>query len=309
MLLGEFLNSLAKMSSIDEKDENLVKLLGIKEVATAEISDELGSKIQSSLMTLDAALNNPEIVNKLKAESLNAVDDKLGALAKDVFKTDDAFIEALKGTKGTYNRMDLFAKHISEAHATAIRVLEEAKGGTDDKGAKAELQKKIDELNLELSGAKENTVPSTDHQDTIDGYEDIILKLHKKGLFSNYNYIKTIERDVAEIAGISYFDNELLKRGVKLVNNEGVLSLETGEGTKYFVDNKEVTPKDLADGLLAEHKLLEVNGTPTTPVVTPLVAPIPGAPPANGADMSAVAIAIEHVETLKTLGEATPAQS
>lgn len=309
MLLGELVNSLAKMAGIEEKDENLTKLLAVKEVATAEVADDLSTAIQSKLMTTEAAMNNPEIVNKLKAESLNAVDDKLGTLAKDIFKFDDAFVESLKTTKGTYNRMDLFVKQISETHAAAIKTLEEAKEGTGDPKAKAELQLQIDGLNGELATLKESTVSSADHQNTVDGYEEKILKLHKKGLFSNYNYIKTIERDVAEIAGISYFDNELIKRGVTLVNKEGVLSFETKEGTKYFDDkNKEVTPKELADGLLAEHKLLEVNGDPI-PTPTPSPTDTPISTPVNGAvdNTEAVRIASEHVGSLQTLGEAQPA--
>ena len=287
--------------------------MAIKEVATAEVADELASKIQSSLMTMDAALSNPDILNKLKAEALNPVDDKLNTLAKDTFGMDDSFIETLKNTKGTYNRMDLFANSILKAHQTAIKVLEEAKGDTVDPGAKAELQLKIDELNKELLGVKENTVTSNDHQDMIDGYEDEILDLHKKNLFSNYDYALGVSKDVNILTASSLFNSELAKLGVELVNDNGNLvlkaKLENGDYTKYFKDNKEITPKDLADEILAQHKLLKVNGD-TTPVVnpvttglTPVVAGVPVTPNGNGADTEAIRIATEHIESIKTLGE------
>lgn len=317
MLLGEFVNSLAKMAGVDEKDENLVKLLAVKEVATAEVADELSSAIQSKLMTLEAALNNPEIVNKLKAESLNAVDDKLVSLAKDKFEMDDTFIETLKGTKGTYNRMDLFVNSIQEAHKTAIKVLEDAKEGTGDTG-KAELQKKIEELNGELVTIKEGTVPLNDHNEMVKNNELKMLDLHKKNLFSNYNYALDVSKEVNVLTASSLFDNELNKLGVTIVNENGNLVLKTkledGNYTKYFnKENKEITPKELADGLFAEHKLLKVNGnvTPPVPVGTPVPIPIVTGMPApnNGADQSAVAIANAHVKSLQTLGGATPAQS
>lgn len=313
MLLGDLINSLAKTAGIDEKDENLVKLMAIKEVATAEIADDLGSKIQSSLMTMEAASNNPEIINRLKAEALNPVDDKLNALYKEVFGMDDSAIDTLKNTKGTYNRMDLFASTISQAHKNAIKALEEAKGGTADPKAKAELQTKIDELNGELAGIKESTVSSNDHQDMIDGYEGMIQELQLKNMFSNYNYAMDVSKDVNIGVASSIFQNELHKLGVELVNENSNLvlktKLENGDYTKYFKDNKEITPKDLADELLAQHKLLKVNGTSDpagTPVITPVVT---GTLPVieNGADPEAIRIATEHVETLKTLGEAQPA--
>ena len=316
MLLGEFVNSLAKMAGVPEANEHLVKLLAVKEVATAEVADELSTAIQSKLMTLDAALNNPEIVNKLKAESLNAVDDKLNALAKDKFGMDDTFIETLKGTKGTYNRMDLFVNSIQEAHKAAIKVLEDAKGSTDDTG-KEELQKKIEELNGELAGIKDTTVTTDSHKEMINGYENKMLDLHKKNLFSNYNYALDVSKEVNVLTASSLFDSELNKLGVTIVNENGNLVLKTkledGNFTKYFnKENKEITPKDLADEILAQHKLLKVNGEPVPPPPTgnPLAVPIvTGAPNGNGADPEAVAIANAHIESLQTLGEVTPAQS
>jgi len=311
MLLGDLLNSLAKTSGIDEKDENLVKLMAIKEVATAEIADELGSKITGSLMTKESAINDKEIVDTIWAKALNAVDGKLEEISKGVFDFDDTFIETMKSTKGTYARMDFFAKNIQQAHKAAITILEEAKGSTDDTG-KAELQTKIDELNGELATIKDGTISLNEHNEMIKNNEFKMLDLHKKNLFSNYNYALDVSKEVNVLTASSLFDNELNKLGVTIVNDNGNLVLKTkldnGDFTKYFKDNKEVSPKDLADGLFAEHKLLKVNGD-ATPAGTPLVTPIVTGTPAldNGADLSAVAIANAHVESLQTLGEATPA--
>ena len=311
MLLGEFVNSLAKMAGVPEDNEHLVKLLAVKEVATAEVADELSTAIQSKLMTKDSAINNKEIVDAIWAKALNAVDGKLEEISKGVFDFDDAFIETMKSTKGTYARMDFFAKNIQQTHKAAITILEEAKGSTDDTG-KAELQTKIDELNGELAGIKDTTVSLSDHNEMVKSNELKMLDLHKKNLFSNYNYALDVSKEVNVLTASSLFDNELNKLGVTIVNDNGNLVLKTkldnGDFTKYFKDNKEVSPKDLADGLFAEHKLLKVNGD-TTPAGTPLVTPIVTGTPApnNGADLSAVAIANAHVESLKTLGEVTPA--
>ena len=160
-------------------------------------------------------------------------------------------------------------------------------------------------------GIKDTTISSIEHQSKVDDYENNILDLHKKNLFSNYNYALDVSKDVSILTASSLFNSELAKLGVELVNDNGNLvlktKLENGDYTKYFKDNKEITPKDLADGLLAEHKLLKVSDTPVAPLPpgTPIVPPSPNG---NGADNTeAIRIATEHVESLKTLGEAVPA--
>lgn len=308
MLLGEFVNSLAKMAGVPEDNEHLVKLLAVKEVATAEIAGDLSTAIQSSLMTKDSAINNKEIVDTIWAKALNAVDGKLEEISKGVFDFDDTFIDTMKSGKGTYARMDLFANKIKETHQAAIKILEDAKGGTDDTG-KAELQTKIDELNGELATIKDTTVSLNEHNEMVKNSESKMLDLHKKNLFSNYNYALDVSKDVNVLTASSLFDSELNRLGVTIVNDNGNLVLKTkldnGDYTKYFKDNKEITPKDLADEILAQHKLLKVNGVPPAPP-TPPIPPVPPAP-GSGADADAIRIATEHVQSLQTLGEETPA--
>ena len=103
-------------------------------------------------------------------------------------------------------------------------------------------------------------------------------------MLSNYNYALDVSKSVNIKTASALLNEELTKRGVHLINDEGNLALkqqlEGGEYTKYIVENQEMTPTGLADKVLADHKLLKVTETDTPPAP-----PAPGTPPvlpANG---------------------------
>ena len=130
----------------------------------------------------------------------------------------------------------------------------------------------------------------------VGGFEDILkenakamLKLRANTLFSSQNWAMEVSQEANMATANGLFYTELDAKGINLVDDNG-LKLQTKEGTPYFVDNKEVTPQDFANSLLAGHKLLKVTDTKTT-VTTPTTT-ITG----NGMDASVVAAAAKALE-------------
>ncbi len=269
MKAGELIISLAEAGAVEMTDE----AKKVIEEVTLDLPDEFAAQLKGSLFTVESALANPDIINKLKAESLDAVDQKMVEFATD-FGLDDGFKHNLKEIKGTYNRIDSIKKAVLANQKLA---LEKAKEGAPA-GDQEELQKEITKLNTQIASHTDSTVSKTDHQDVIDGYEDMLtenakamLQLKSNSLFVGQNYAMEVDPEINITTAQTLFAAELASKNINLVDDNNTLKLQTQEGTPYFVDNKEVTPQDFANTLLAGKKLLKVTdssspaSTPTTP--------------------------------------------
>ncbi len=262
MKTGDLIISLATQSGAELTDEQTT---AISEIAI-ETPDDIANKIKGSLFTVESALANPDIINKLKAESLDAVDQKMLEFATD-FGLDDGFKHNLKEIKGTYNRIDSIKKAVLASQKVA---LEKAKEGAPA-GDQEELQKEITKLNGQIATHNDSTVSKSDHDDTVEGYEDMLkenakalLQLKSNSLFAGQNWAMDVDPEINITTAQTLFAAELVSKNINLVDDKNILKLQTQEGTPYFVDNKEVTPQDFANTLLAGKKLLKVTDTPPT---------------------------------------------
>lgn len=272
MKTGEFIISLAKQSGSELTEDQTT---AISEIAT-DLPDDIATKIQGSLFTMESALANPDIINKLKAESLDAVDQKMLEFATE-FGLDDGFKHNLKETKGTYNRIDSIKKAVLENHKLALEKVKEGAPAGDQE----ELQKEISKLNAQIALHNDNTVSQQDHDDAIEGYEDMLkegankmLGLKANSLFAGQNWAMDISQEANMATAMGLFNSELANKNINLVDDNG-LKLQTKEGSPYYVENKEVSPQDFANTLLAGHKLLKV--TDTTTATTPTTTTVTGA--------------------------------
>ena len=267
---GDFIISLAKQGGV-ELDETQTK--AITDIAT-ELPEGIGDKIQENLFTKESALANPDIINKLKAESLDAVDQKMLEFATNL-GLDEGFKHNLKETKGTYKRIDAVEKALLANHKVA---LEKAKEGAPA-GDQEELNQKIVELNNQIASHGENFVSKQDHEDMASGFEATIdehaaamLQMNTKNLFAGVNWaVDQVSNDINTTTSLGIVNAELTSKNIKLVNKEGALKLETQEGTPYFVDNKEVTPQELAKALVSRDKLEKVTDNKTQSTQTTAV--------------------------------------
>lgn len=275
MNTGDIFISLAKSVGIDvDKDEDFLKVMANKELATADFPDALASKIQSNLLTLDSAKNNSDLKSHFKAQALNAVDQKLEEFAAK-YELGDDFINKLKEKQGTYENMGLTFEKLNEIH---ISKLQEASTSTDDPKLKKTIEEHIATINGlkgDLSTFQESHVAKTELTELRDGYEEMILDKDIRNLLGNYSYANdAIDKNVNVITAKTLFDQALGTKGVKLVNVEGEITLQTSDGMDYFVENNKIDTKTFMDTVMADNKLLKSTETPpATPPGTPPVTP------------------------------------
>ena len=262
---GDFITSLAKTTGVPEDNEHFVAIMANKELATAEFPDELASLFQSKLLTFESAKNNSELNKHFKAESLNAVDGKLNELAEK-YELGEELINTMKGTQGTYNRMDFFGENLVKSFEKKI---EEAKNTTDDPKAKErleELQTQVNTLNGDMATFKDTHMLISEFDDMRDGYEEMILEGGLKSMLGNYTYAnKEVDKTVNVTMASTLLSQALTEKGVKVVNKEGILTLEKTDGTEYFEDNQKVELKGFVESTLAHYKLLQTTEPATPP--------------------------------------------
>ncbi|HRW22114.1 MAG TPA: hypothetical protein P5509_09080, partial [Bacteroidales bacterium] len=75
---GTFLQNLAQRVGLDISGEQYKDLIS----ANLQIPEDVANKIFAGTLTVDAAVNNPEVRKRLIPELLNPVDKELLALAK-----------------------------------------------------------------------------------------------------------------------------------------------------------------------------------------------------------------------------------
>ena len=116
-------------------------------------------------------------------------------------------------------------------------------------------------------------------------------------MFSGYNYALDLDKDVTISTAKGLWEKKLKERGGKYVFTNDGLKLVNAEAPDlpFTIDNKTVDVKSFTENVLAEAKLLKVQGqTPATPTQTPTPTPTtqvtkPTAPAAKSAISKALA--------------------
>ena len=87
--LGEFINSLALKSGVAVDNEKLKAFLSDPVCSTFEVDSTLVESLNKGLMTEDAAINNPLILNRARAEAYNKVDETISKQILDLLDESD----------------------------------------------------------------------------------------------------------------------------------------------------------------------------------------------------------------------------
>ena len=256
---GDFIISLAEQASVELTD---AQSTAISEIAK-ELPDDIATQIQGGLLTVDSAIANTQVRDKIRSEVFDGVDGKLKNMAMEL-GLDSDFIKKIGENKETFKNISFLSSTVAKIHKEA---LVKAKDGAPA-GDQKELQDEITKLNAQISSHNDSTVSKADHDDTVEGYEDMlkenakaILQMKANGLFSNSNWAMDVPSEINVATAMGLFNSELASKGLSLVEDNGTLKLQTQEGKDHFVDNKPVTPKDLASSILATNKLLKVTDT------------------------------------------------
>lgn len=249
MKLGDLLNRLAAKQGL-QNNQTLIDLLSNAELANKEVADDFANSLDSGLMSLDGAKNNPALLNHFKPILLKAADDKFAILAEKYGISDEISQE-----KSTYKKFDILEQRIESKLAEL-----KAKGGKGEDtelltSQIADLQKQLATLNE--SKTNELKALAEKHQAEQMGML-VDFELAGKN-FAN----KQLDRQINVLTAKTLLNAKLQESKAIIVNENGALKLKQAENpTMDFVDSgyKPVSFADFTDKVLADAKLLEVSG-------------------------------------------------
>ena len=249
MKLGDLLNRLAAKQGL-QNNQALIDLLSNADFANREVADDFANSLDSGLMSLDGAKNNPALLNHFKPILLKAADDKFAILAEKYGISDEISQE-----KSTYKKFDILEQKFENKLAEL-----KAKGGKGEDTERltsqiADLQKQLATLNE--SKTNELKALAEKHQAEQMGML-VDFELAGKN-FAN----KQLDRQINVLTAKTLLNAKLQESKAIIVNENGALKLKQAENpTMDFVDSgyKPVSFADFTDKVLADAKLLEVSG-------------------------------------------------
>ena len=247
MKLGDFLNKLAQKSNM-QTDANLINFLSNAEIAGREISDDFANALDNSLMSLEGAKNNQQLLNHFKPILLKSADDKFAVLAEKYGFADEILLE-----KSTYKKFDILEAKIEAK-------LKEVNSATD-KEKEAKLLKQYEDLQSQLQKLTETK--ANEIKAITDKYEGEITNMHFNSLLSGKKYAtKDLPAEVNTQIARQLIERALQANKATIVRKDGTLKLvQTDNPEMDYVDSgfNKVSFSDFADKVLAENKLLEVS--------------------------------------------------
>ena len=252
MKLGDFLNTLAAKTGM-QNDPALVDLLSSSELANTNIADEFANALDSSLMSLEGAKNNRDLLNHFKPIILKAADDKFAILAEKY-----GIVNEMQGEQSTYKKIDILENRI----AAKITELESKVGKGAQSEETAKLVKQIENLQkqiVEVQSAKDTELAQLREQHTKQQL-DMLVNIELNGK----RYANQDLGDTNITIGRALVEKALKEQNAVLVNEGGVLKLKQADNPQLdYVDSgfKPVTFGDFSNRVLAEKHLLEVSAS------------------------------------------------
>ena len=284
MTLAEFIQELSERVQIDAADEQLKALVMNPALSNVQVPSNVAASVQQRLMTENEAKINPVVKKHFTGTALSTVDSKIKDLL-DEFSFDDETKTSILTEQSTYNRIPMLAKAIADAKDRSIS----ATGGE-----KKTLIDKINELQNLLNAEKEGR--KSDIFNVNSQWESKLTEKELYAMFSGYNYALDLDKDVTISTAKGLWEKKLKERGGKYVFTNDGLKLVNAEAPDlpFTIDNKTVDVKSFTENVLAEAKLLKVQGqAPASPAVTPTPAPVQvvkqSAPAAKAATSKALA--------------------
>jgi len=255
---GVLLEKLFKKAGVDTNIEELKPLFAID----TDIADEYANKVDTSLLTLEAAKGNPEINRMLRKSHFDTVDQKLVDIIKESGVTLD---ENYEKEPNTLVKISMLSKALIEAgkkkaEATGKEgVHETLKKQADEFAAKeAAYQKQLKEISDSFV-SKENEFKSIRENDLTD------FEVSKILLGKDYVFPKEMDSSIKVQTAYGTVKNELAKKGLVLKRGEGgqlVITDKDGNPAYDERHNKISDTNSFIDGVLAQNKLLKINDDP-----------------------------------------------
>lgn len=286
--LGELINRLAIQGGIDQNDEALKGLLTNTAVSGLTIDDKIVSAIDSNLLTVESAKNNPTLKNHFTALALNGVDLELKRLY-EANELESSIVDEINAEQSSYKRIGLLIDK--------VKTLESAKASANKDG-KEKLNGEIEKLNQQINDIQ------SDHANELNAmktnHRNDIKNMLVKNMLGSYDYSLPTSKDVSIITAENIINNELAKRGgLVIIDDNNNLQLKQSENPEldFYVNNEKVDYKGFADSTLANHKLLKTVDTPPANQPPTPPANMPPAPGGSNAFAESIAQNIDNLES------------
>jgi hypothetical protein len=283
MTLAEFIQELSDRVQIDAADEQLKQLVMNPALSSVQIPSNIVASVSSKLMTENEAKTNFNIKKHFTGTALSTVDSKIKDLL-DEFAFDDETKSNILTEQSTYNRIPMLAKAIADAKERSIN----ATGGE-----KKALVDKIGELQNLLNAEKE--ARKSDIEKVNSQWQNQLTEKELYAMFSQYNYALDLDKDITISTAKGLWEKKLKEKGGKYTFTNDGLKLVNAEAPDlpFTIDNKTVDVKSFTENVLAEAKLLKVQGATPTPVAnTPTPTPAPVAKSVTPGAKSAISKAL-----------------
>lgn len=258
MTLAEFIQELSERVQIDAADEQLKALVMNPALSNLQVPSNVAQSVAQRLMTENEAKINPVVKKHFTGTALSTVDSKIKDLL-DEFSFDEETKASILTEQSTYNRIPMLAKAIADAKDRSIS----ATGGE-----KKALVDKISELQNLLNAEKE--ARKSDINNVNSQWESKLTEKELYAMFSQYNYALDLDKDITISTAKGLWEKKLRERGGKYMFTNDGLKLVNAEAPDlpFTIDNKTVDVKSFTENVLAEAKLLKVQGTAPAPVAT-----------------------------------------
>ena len=250
---GEFIAKLASMAGVSTSDPDLVSILSSSDFSNYKLPDDLSSKINMSLFTMDSAKNNETLRRHYRAEILNGLDNNLETVLEK-YAIDDDIAESIRAEKKTTEKYNRLIEKLNEAYAK--------KAQTSSKGDKKELEEEISRLNSQIKDLNEKVKQAPQERDSF--WTEKLQSKAVQNMLQSYKFAgeNNIPKDVLIETASVLLNRKLNEAKVKLQYDPDTdtIGLKTESGMDFYKDNSPVSFKGFADSVLAESKLLDVTG-------------------------------------------------
>lgn len=252
MKLGDFLNTMASKTGLQNDPTFVAFIQANPQLAGLDLDDKVAIPMNTGLMSLEGAKNNTDVKKHFDALVLNAIDGKLNPLAAEYGATAE-----FESEKSTYKRIDILTQKIAAKIA-------EIKGSSSDASKDAEVKRLTDEMQ---KLQQQLTTLTTDKNNEIANIKSAHAKEMLNTLIdinlSGKTYAnKAVDAKTNLTIAKALLDSKLAERGAIVINENGQLKLKNATSPELDLldeSNQPLTFAQFTDKVLADAKLLEVS--------------------------------------------------
>lgn len=261
MLITDFIVSLAEKAGIDTKDTEVMDLLSKSDLSKVNIADSLADKMSKSFLTKEEAKNSAELKKHFYGNALDPINKKINSFF-DEYQLDDATRAEILSDTSTYSQLEKTIKKIAE--------LKEKQSNSGNKGEKADLEKKINELASELSKVtkQKDDEKTSAISEITNSYESKLMNYQIDSIIGSKQLPGQFPKDIELKIAREFVDKKLAEKNASVKNIDGKLRLVSKDDENLFIFDagKEVSYDSLTEMALAENKFIKVSGgTPPPP--------------------------------------------